>query len=145
MEKIVQLSDSEYEKLFQLANMNEKLIQEAAEERWKKCPAEIDVYININNDCGEAFKIRCNTHIRSDFFEIPYETKKRISRLVKKRFRVCIEEHIRRSLEEQFEKALTVNKEHEKEQKVLKEVQKPLWIILAIAALAFVIITIFLN
>lgn len=145
MEKIVQLSDSEYEKLFQLANMNEKLIQKAAEERWVKCPAQIDVYIKINNDCGEAFKIRCNTHLRSDFFEIPYATKKRISRIIQKRFRQCIEEHYRRSVEVHFEKALTVIKEHEKEQKVLKEVQKPLWIILAIAALAFVIITIFLN
>lgn len=145
MEKIVQLSDSEYEKLFQLANMNEKLIQEAAEERWKKCPAEIDVYININNDCGEAFKIRCNSHLRSDFFEIPYDTKRRISRVIQKRFRQCIEEHFRRSVEVHFVKTLTVIKEHKKEQKLLKEVQKPLWIISAIAALAFVIITIFLD
>lgn len=38
MEKIVQLSDSEYEKLFQLANLNEKLIQESAEKRWEKMP-----------------------------------------------------------------------------------------------------------
>lgn len=144
MERIVQLRDSEYDKLFQLANMNEKLIQEAEEERWKKCPAEIDVYIKINNDCGEAFKIRCNTHIEATFFEIPYETKKRICRIIQKRFRQCIEEHYRRSVEVHFEKALTVIKEHEKEQKVLKEVRKPLWIILAIAALAFVIITIFL-
>lgn len=35
MEKIVQLRESEYDKLFLLANANEKLIQEAAEERWK--------------------------------------------------------------------------------------------------------------
>lgn len=33
MEKIVQLRESEYDKLFLLANANEKLIQEAAEER----------------------------------------------------------------------------------------------------------------
>ena len=48
MEKIVQLRESEYDKLFQLANMNEKLIQEAAEKRWEKCPAQIEVYIKIN-------------------------------------------------------------------------------------------------
>ncbi len=93
MEKIVQLRESEYDKLFQLANMNDERIQEAAEERWKKCPAEIDVCININNGWKDTFKIKCDTFLSSYLLEIPYGAKKELNNIIQKHFRRCVEEH----------------------------------------------------
>lgn len=93
MEKIVQLRESEYDKLFQLANMSEKQIQEEVEKRWKNCPAKIDVNVRINNDWDDIFKIKCYTYLTSYPLEIPYEAKKKLNDIIQKHFRKCVEEH----------------------------------------------------
>lgn len=93
MEKIVQLRESEYDKLFQLANMSEKQIQEEVEKRWKNCVAQIDVDVNISNDWKDTFKIKCDTYLSSYPLEIPYGAKKELNNIIQKHFRRCVEEH----------------------------------------------------
>ena len=93
MERIVQLRESEYDKLFQLANMSEKQIQEEVEKRWKNCVAQIDVDVNISNDWKDTFKIKCDTFLSSYPLEIPYGAKKELNNIIQKHFRRCVEEH----------------------------------------------------
>lgn len=93
MEKIVQLRESEYDKLFQLANMNDKQIQEEAEKRWGNCPAQINVNVNMNNNWDGIFKIKCNTYLSSYPLEIPYEAKKKLNEIIQKHFKRCVEEN----------------------------------------------------
>lgn len=99
MERIVQLRESEYDKLFHLANINEKLIQEEVEKRWKNCPAQIDVNVKVNDDWDGTFKIRCDTYLGSYPFEIPYEAKKELNNIIQKHFRGCIKEHFGEAVE----------------------------------------------
>lgn len=93
MEKIVQLRESEYDKLFQLANINEKQIQEEAKKRWEKCPAQIDVNVRINNGWDDKFNVKCFTNLSSYPLEIPYGAKKELNNIIQKHFRRCVEEH----------------------------------------------------
>lgn len=93
MERIVQLRETEYDKLFQLANMSEKQIQEEVKKRWQNCPAQIDVNVRINSDWDDTFKIKCYTNLSSYPLEIPYEAKKKLNNIIQKHFRRCVEEN----------------------------------------------------
>lgn len=133
MDKIVQLRESEYDKLFQLANINEKQIQEEAEKRWKNCPARIDVNVKVNEDWDNTFKIKCYTHLSSYPLEIPYDAKRKLNDIIQKHFKRCVEEH--------FGEAVTVINEYKKKENYVMNNRLLLWAILATTSLTLGIIT----
>ena len=85
MERIVQLKESEYERLVQLANINEKSINQMAYNIWlTKGVARVDVDIKTNTDHTDRYSIKCDAWVfyKDDRFEIPHELRERLSTIV---------------------------------------------------------------
>lgn len=85
MEKIIQLTQSEYSKLCELAHANECDIENRADELWKrKAVAEINVNVDCGKDYDDTFSIKCDTYMfyKDEKFHIPYELRNRISKII---------------------------------------------------------------
>lgn len=97
MKKIVQLDEYEYNKLADLAKLNEKQIEKRAIGLWKeKGVADITIKINAGRDYNDCCRIDCDTSFfyKDDRFYIPEN--------VRKRFRKIIKEDVMWNIEERF-------------------------------------------
>lgn len=97
MRKIVQLDEYEYNKLAELAKLNEEQIEERAIKLWKeKGVAEITIKIDTGRDYNDYFHIDCSTYLcyKDNRFYIPEN--------VRERFRKIIKEDVMWNIEERF-------------------------------------------
>lgn len=87
MKKIVQLDQYEYDKLAELAQLNESQIEKRATELWKtKGVAEIQIRIDSGTDYNDTYSIDCSVFMlyKDDKFHIPYELRERFAEIIKK-------------------------------------------------------------
>lgn len=97
MRKIVQLDEYEYNKLADLAKLNEEQIEERAIKLWKeKGVAEITIRIDCGRDYDDNYCIDCST---SFFYK---DNKFYIPENIRERFRKIIKEDIMWNIEERF-------------------------------------------
>ena len=97
MKKIVQLEEYEYNKLADLAKLNEKQIEKRAIDLWKeKGVAEITIRIDCGRDYDDNYRINCSTSFfyKDGRFYIP--------EIIRERFRKIIKEDIMWNIEERF-------------------------------------------
>lgn len=86
MEHIVQLSDTEYERLVEMANLNEKKINARAVKLWKnKGACEIRVQIRCKDDYADSFTIDCeaDTLIKDGKFSMSEKLRRKIEEFTK--------------------------------------------------------------
>ena len=84
MKKIVQLDEYEYNKLAELAKLNEEQINQKAADLWeKKGVAEIEINIETGHDTRHVFRIDCRPYIkyRSERFFIPDKLRERFRKM----------------------------------------------------------------
>lgn len=101
MKKIVQLDEYEYNKLAELAKLNEEQINQKAADLWeKKGVAEIEINIETGHDTRHVFRIDCRPYIkyRSERFFIPDK--------LRERFRKIVKSELNNSVEQKFGKAV---------------------------------------
>lgn len=87
MQRIVQLSQGEYESLCETATLNKAQIEQKAQALWKqKGVAEVNISVKIKEDYTENYKIQCDGYIfyKDDRFFIPQEFRNRIMNIVEK-------------------------------------------------------------
>lgn len=94
MEHIVQLSGTEYERLVEMANLNEKKINARAVKLWKnKGACEIRVQIRCKDDYAYSFTIDCeaDTLIKDGKFSMSEKLRRRIEEFAKSEVEYAIE------------------------------------------------------
>lgn len=97
MRKIVQLDEYDYNKLADLAELNEKEIEKHAIDLWKeKGVAEITIKIDTGRDYNDYCRIDCSTYLfyKDNRFYIPEN--------VRERFRKIVKENVMWDIEERF-------------------------------------------
>ena len=97
MRKIVQLDEYDYNKLADLAKLNEKEIEKHAIDLWKeKVVAEITIKIDTGRDYNDYCRIDCSTYLfyKDNRFYIPEN--------VRERFRKIVKENVMWDIEERF-------------------------------------------
>lgn len=97
MRKIVQLDEYDYNKLADLAKLNEKEIEKHAIDLWKeKGVAEITIKIDTGRDYNDYCRIDCSTYLfyKDNRFHIPEN--------VRERFRKIVKENVMWDIEERF-------------------------------------------
>ena len=97
MRKIVQLDEYDYNKLADLAKLNEKGIEKHAIDLWKeKGVAEITIKIDTGRDYNDYCRIDCSTYLfyKDNRFYIPEN--------VRERFRKIVKENVMWDIEERF-------------------------------------------
>ena len=97
MRKIVQLDEYDYNKLADLAKLNEKEIEKHAIDLWKeKGVAEITMKIDTGRDYNDDCRIDCSTYLfyKDNRFYIPEN--------VRERFRKIVKENVMWDIEERF-------------------------------------------
>ena len=97
MRKIVQLDEYDYNKLADLAKLNEKEIEKHAIGLWKeKGVAEITIKIDTGRDYNDYCRIDCSTYLfyKDNRFYIPEN--------VRERFRKIVKENVMWDIEERF-------------------------------------------
>lgn len=97
MRKIVQLDEYDYNKLADLAKLNEKEIEKHAIDLWKeKGVAEITIKIDTERDYNDYCRIDCSTYLfyKDNRFYIPEN--------VRERFRKIVKENVMWDIEERF-------------------------------------------
>lgn len=97
MRKIVQLDEYDYNKLADLAKLNEKEIEKHAIDLWKeKGVAEITIEIDTGRDYNDYCRIDCSTYLfyKDNRFYIPEN--------VRERFRKIVKENVMWDIEERF-------------------------------------------
>ncbi|MDB0754667.1 hypothetical protein POY69_22005 [Phocaeicola vulgatus] len=97
MRKIVQLDEYDYNKLADLAKLNEKEIEKHAIDLWKeKGVAEITIKIDTGRDYNDYCRIDCSTCLfyKDNRFYIPEN--------VRERFRKIVKENVMWDIEERF-------------------------------------------
>ena len=97
MRKIVQLDEYEYNKLADLAKLNEEQIEERAIKLWKeKGVAEITIKIDTGRNYDDNCRIDCSTYFsyKDNRFFIPEN--------IRERFRKIIKEDVMWNIEERF-------------------------------------------
>ena len=97
MRKIVQLDEYDYNKLADLAKLNEKEIEKHAIDLWKeKGVAEITIKIDTGRDYNDYCRIDCSTYLfyKDNRFYIPEN--------VRERFRKIVKENVMWDIEERF-------------------------------------------
>lgn len=97
MRKIVQLDEYDYNKLADLAKLNEKEIEKHAIDLWKeKGVAEITIKIDTGRDYNGYCRIDCSTYLfyKDNRFYIPEN--------VRERFRKIVKENVMWDIEERF-------------------------------------------
>ena len=85
--KIIQLSEWEYNRLADKANANSKKIEELAEEMYKEKGAyEVKLSLYMKQDVEEQFVFRSYSYIKDwDRFEISMEDKRRLVQFIESR------------------------------------------------------------
>ena len=86
MKKIVQLEQYEYDKIAELAKLNEAQIEKRATELWEeKGVAEIKISIDMGTDYDDTYHIECNTYMfyKDGKFRIPSELRERFAKIMK--------------------------------------------------------------
>ena len=97
MRKIVHLDEYDYNKLADLAKLNEKEIEKHAIDLWKeKGVAEITIKIDTGRDYNDYCRIDCSTYLfyKDNRFYIPEN--------VRERFRKIVKENVMWDIEERF-------------------------------------------
>ena len=97
MRKIVQLDEYDYNKLADLAKLNEKEIEKHAIDLWKeKGVAEITIKIDTGRDYNDYCRIDCSTYLfyKDNRFYIPEN--------VREGFRKIVKENVMWDIEERF-------------------------------------------
>ena len=97
MRKIVQLDEYDYNKLADLAKLNEKEIEKHAIDLWKeKGVAEITIKRDTGRDYNDYCRIDCSTYLfyKDNRFYIPEN--------VRERFRKIVKENVMWDIEERF-------------------------------------------
>ena len=97
MRKIVQLDEYDYNKLADLAKLNEKEIEKHAIDLWKeKGVAEITIKIDTGRDYNDYCRIDCSTYLfsKDNRFYSPEN--------VRERFRKIVKENVMWDIEERF-------------------------------------------
>lgn len=97
MRKIVQLDEYDYNKLADLAKLNEKEIEKHAIDLWKeKGVAEITIKIDTGRDYNDYCRIDYSTYLfyKDNRFYIPEN--------VRERFRKIVKENVMWDIEERF-------------------------------------------
>ena len=97
MRKIVQLDEYDYNKLADLAKLNEKEIEKHAIDLWKENGvAEITIKIDTGRDYNDYCRIDCSTYLfyKDNRFYIPEN--------VRERFRKIVKENVMWDIEERF-------------------------------------------
>ena len=97
MRKIVQLDEYDYNKLADLAKLNEKENEKHAIDLWKeKGVAEITIKIDTGRDYNDYCRIDCSTYLfyKDNRFYIPEN--------VRERFRKIVKENVMWDIEERF-------------------------------------------
>lgn len=91
--KIVQLSEWEYDRLADKANASDKKIEELAEKMYKEKGAyEISLSLELKNDIEDRLTIRPYSYFRDwDKFEVSMPDKKRLAKFVKTRAQYYME------------------------------------------------------
>lgn len=122
MEKIIQMTQYEYDRIADLAKINEDEINNRAEKLWKeRGAATINIKVDTGTDYDNNYSIDCTAYLfyKDDRFQIPYE--------LRRRFEKIIDENIMRDIEGRFgglEKAITAFK---KKQESLDHSKYYLW------------------
>ena len=97
MRKIVQLDEYDYNKLADLAKLNEKEIEKHAIDLWKeKGVAEITIKIDTGRDYNDYCRIDCSTYLfyKDNRFYIPENVRERFRKIVKENVMWDIEERV---------------------------------------------------
>lgn len=85
MERIVQLEENKYEKLIELASLNQDKIEEKAKDLWKREGiSQLVVNTYINDKWSSEYKINCRSSIyaENDDFELDEKLKKEFSKYI---------------------------------------------------------------
>ena len=133
MRKIVQLEQYEYDKLAELAKLNEEQIEKRASELWEeKGVAEIKVTIDMGTDYDGTFSINCNAYMmyKDEKFKIPNELRERFSKIVK--------DDIMWNIENKFGDLVKMINVFRRKKKSLNHAKYSLWGIAASGWAAFV-------
>ena len=97
MRKIVQLDEYDYNKLADLAKLNEKEIEKHAIDLWKeKGVAEITIKIDTGRDYNDYCRIDCSTYL------FQKDNRLYIPENVRERFRKIVKENVMWDIEERF-------------------------------------------
>ncbi len=87
MERIVQLTDSEYNGLIEKAGLNKKKISEQAQKLYKeRGVASIDIKLSHeNNEWENSFRFDCSAYVwyKDEKFFIPEELRNRLGKILK--------------------------------------------------------------
>lgn len=86
MRKIVQLDESEYNKLTETAKLNEAQIEEKAIAMWKdKGVTEIKISVYTGTDYSDEYRIDCKAHVfyKDERFQIPFALRERFSKIIR--------------------------------------------------------------
>lgn len=86
MRNIVQLDQYEYDKMVELAKLNESQIEKRATELWQeKGVAEVTIKVDAGTDYDDTYSIDCSTSMfyKDSKFNIPYELRERISKIIR--------------------------------------------------------------
>ena len=91
MEKIVQLSEKDYEELYNSANLNDKEIEEKAIKLWKENGAVgMNISLNISNKYEHNYHINCKSKVwsfdKDERFSLSPEIKKNIEKFANEYF-----------------------------------------------------------
>lgn len=133
MRKIVQLEQYEYDKLAELAKLNESQIEKRAIEIWEeKGVAKINISIDAGTDYDDTFSINCKTYMlyKDDKFQIPSELRNRFAKIVK--------EEIMWNIEERFGVLIKAINHYKRKESSLNHAKYSLWGIAASGWAAFI-------
>lgn len=136
MRKIVQIDEYEYDKLTELAKLNEKQISQRAIELWEKeGVAEIRFTLDTGEDYFNTFTLDCKSSVfyKNEKFQIQSE--------LRNRFRKIIDDEVMYRIEEKFGGLVKVVNRYNKKIDSLDKLRLILWEIAASGwALAAVIL-----
>lgn len=133
MEKIIQLSEREYEKLFDLAKLNKEQIEERALKMYEeKGVAELDISIRMSGGEYERdYNFACSTHLwykDEKFF---------ISEKLRKRLAENVNEWVIDAVEDKYGNAVKWLNRFRKEAKMLRITRYTAWAVAASGWAAF--------
>lgn len=122
MNRIVQLSEHEYNKLSELAKLNEQSISEQANALWKeKGVAEVTIRVNTGSDYDDSFSLKCGVDVwyKDQRFYIPERLRRRLEEIIRK--------YAMESIEERFGDVTKTINQFRKRSKALDRTKYILW------------------
>ena len=108
MEKIIQLSQNEYDKMHEMANVNQSEIERLAKEMYeKKGTFEISISIEVKDDYTRGIVFRPNAIVRdygnsrnnyNERYEVPYEQGRKIAEYAERKMNQLFEKKFGRQI-----------------------------------------------